>query len=64
MLKITIENGNIEKALKKYKSKVIRTKQLKTLRERQQFEKNSSRKRKANAKAKYLQQKIDLANKH
>ena len=38
MLITKVENGNIEKALKQYKSKVIKTKQLKELRDRQEFE--------------------------
>jgi ribosomal protein S21 len=62
MLIIKIENGNIEKALKQYKSKVIKTRQIKELRERQDFEKNSSKKRKENALAKYVQKRHDMAN--
>ena len=54
-----IKKGGVEKALKQYKSKVIRTKQLKELRERREFEKNSQKKRKKMAKAKYLQKRID-----
>jgi len=52
------KKGGIEKALKRYKSKVIKTKQLKELRDQQQFEKNSQKKRKKMAKAKYVQKKF------
>jgi small subunit ribosomal protein S21 len=45
MLKIEIKDGNIEKALKKYKSKVIKTKQLKNLRGKRYYEKPTSAKR-------------------
>lgn len=55
MLIVNVNKGNIEKALKQYKSKVIRTKQLKHLRERQQHIKPSETKRKQKAKAKYIQ---------
>jgi ribosomal protein S21 len=51
------KKGGIEKALKEYKSKVIRTKQLKDLRDNRYFEKKSQVKRKKNAKAKYVQNK-------
>ena len=59
MLIIEIDKNGIEKALKKLKSKVIKTKQLKTLRDRREFEKPSSVKRKKMAKAKYVQKKKD-----
>lgn len=58
MLVVKVQKkGGIEKALKQYKSKVIKTKQLKKLRENQQFEKTSQKKRKKMAKAKYVQKK-------
>ena len=63
MLIINVDKGNIEKALKQYKSKVIKTKQLKELRERQEFEKNSSKNRTKKSLAKYVQRKKDEANK-
>lgn len=63
MLIIEVESGNIEKALKKYKSKVIKTKQLTELRNRQEFEKPSSKKRTDLSKGKYLQKKQDLIDK-
>lgn len=46
---------NIEKALKQLKSKVIRTKQLRKLRERKQFTKPSEKKRLQMQKAIYIQ---------
>lgn len=58
IVKVNNRKGGIEKALKQYKSKVIKTKQLKEVRERQQHEKPSSKKRKKIAKAKYIQQKF------
>lgn len=62
MLIVEVKKGNIEKALKAYKSKVIRTKQLKHLRDRQQHIKPSETKRKQNAKAKYIQTLKDQTN--
>ncbi len=57
MIIVKVEKGGIEKALKKYKSKVIRTKQIKKLRDGQQFDKKSQVKRKQKAKAIYIQKK-------
>lgn len=45
MLKVEVQKGNIEQALKKYKSKVIKTKQLKKLRENRYHSKPTSEKR-------------------
>ena len=45
MLKIEVKNGNIEQALKKYKSKVAKTKQLKTLREGKEYVKPATENR-------------------
>jgi small subunit ribosomal protein S21 len=55
MLIIEVENGNIEQALKQYKRKVIKTKQIKNLRDRQQFTKKSVEKRDEFRKASYVQ---------
>lgn len=63
MLIIKVENGNIEKALKQYKSKVIKTKQMKELRDCQEFEKASVKNRQEKTLAKYVQKKKDVANK-
>lgn len=48
---------NIEKALKQLKSKVIKTKQLKNLRERKHFTKPSEKRRLEKQKAVYIQRK-------
>lgn len=50
-------NDNIEKALKQYKRKVANTKQIKNLRDQQNFTKPSIKKRLALQKAKYLESK-------
>ena len=55
MLIIKVENNNIETALKKYKAKVRKTKQIQELRENKEFVKPSVVKRKALQKAKYIQ---------
>ena len=54
MLIIPVENNNIEKALKQYKRKVIKTKQLKKIRDRKDFTKPSASKRLQLQKAKYV----------
>lgn len=56
MLKIEVKNGNIDQALKKYKSKVIRTKQLKSLREKQDYTKPSTERRAQKLKIKRMKQ--------
>jgi small subunit ribosomal protein S21 len=56
MLIVKVDNkGNIERALKELKGKVIKTKQNKVLFEKKEFEKNSVKKRKVLQKAEYLQ---------
>jgi small subunit ribosomal protein S21 len=57
MLIIEVKNGNIELALKQYKGKVIKTKQLKKLRDQQDFTKPSIKNRLKLQKAKYLESK-------
>ena len=52
------KNENIEKALKTLKSKVMKTKQQKTLFERKEYVKPSVKKRTQKLKAIYTQQKI------
>lgn len=59
MLVIPVQNNNIEKALKVLKGKVIRTKQLTYLRDRQYYEKKSVRRRNEIKNAVYLQSKKD-----
>jgi len=56
MIIIKVNKGeNIERALKRYKFKVMKTKQLIEVRERQEFEKPSARRRKQKQKARYNQ---------
>jgi small subunit ribosomal protein S21 len=56
MIVIEVQKGeSIEKALKRYKYKVIKTKQIDMLRERQEFVKKSVTKRMNKQKAKYKQ---------
>lgn len=57
MLIIKVKDNNIELALKQYKRKVIKTKQLKKLRDQQDFTKPSVEKRLQLQKAKYLESK-------
>ena len=57
MLIIQVKNNNIELALKQYKRKVIKTKQLKKLRDQQDFTKPSVEKRLKFQKDKYLENK-------
>jgi small subunit ribosomal protein S21 len=57
MLRVIVKDGdNIEKALKQFKRKVMNTKLIKELRDRQEFEKPSVTKRKKKLKALYVQQ--------
>lgn len=57
MLRVVIKDGdNIEKSLKQFKRKVMNTKLIKQLRDRQEFEKPSVTKRKKKLKALYVQQ--------
>ena len=56
MLHIEVK-GNIEKALKTYKSKVIKTKMINELQERKEFTKKSVKRRAVLKKAAYKQKK-------
>lgn len=56
MLRVIIKDGDtIEKGLKQFKRKVVNTKLLKELRDRQEFTKPSVVARKKKLKAKYVQ---------
>ena len=55
MIIIEVKKNNIEQALKQYKLKVYKTKQLEHLRDRQEFEKKSVKSRKKIIKAVYIQ---------
>lgn len=57
MLIINVKDNNVEMALKQYKRKVSRTKQLQNLRDLQDFIKPSVKKRLMLKKAKYLETK-------
>jgi small subunit ribosomal protein S21 len=55
MLIIKCSNGKIEWALKKYRQKVEKTRQVSELRGRQEFEKPSVKRRREKQKASYRQ---------
>ena len=55
MLIVKVEKNNIEKALKIYKSKVIKTRQMTELNNRKTFEKKSVTKRNEVLKAKFIE---------
>ena len=58
MIIVPVKNSSsIEQALKQYKFKVYKTKQLEKLKERQEFTKNSVKNREQRKKAAYLQKK-------
>lgn len=59
MLIIKIDKNNIEKALKNYKSKVIKTRQMTELNERKTFIKDSEKRREEIRTAQYVQQKFN-----
>ena len=57
MLKINVQNGNIEKALRQYKSKVQKTKMMYEIKSRTEFVSDSEKTRKALSKAVYISKK-------
>jgi len=58
MLIVKVKDGDkIDKALKQFKNKVRRTKQMEQLREREQFQKPSEKKRKQKLKSIYKEKK-------
>lgn len=57
MLKVKVSKGNITRALKEYKSKVIKTRQMREVNERKEFEKPSVKNRKIKEKGIYKQKK-------
>jgi small subunit ribosomal protein S21 len=63
MLIVKVDKGGVEKAIKKLRSKVRNTKQIKQLRERQEFTKPSVKKRLKKQKAIYIQKLRDLEDK-
>lgn len=63
MLKIKVKEGeNIDKALRRLRSKVRNVKQLPELRKRKTYEKKSSKKRAMKLKAIYIQKKKESEN--
>jgi len=60
MLKVKVKDGKggIEKALKEYKSKVIKTRQMRELNDRKVFKKKSIKNREQKNKAIYVQKKF------
>jgi ribosomal protein S21 len=57
MLITHVNKGNIERALKEYKGKVIKTRQMSQLNGRKEFEKESVRKRREKSKGVYKEKK-------
>jgi ribosomal protein S21 len=57
MIIIEVVKGNIERALKEYKGKVIKTRQMSQLNDRKEFDKKSVRKRKGKSKGVYKEKK-------
>jgi len=63
MIIITVgKNETIDRALKRYKYKVIKTKQIENLRDRQEFKKKCVKRREKIKKAKYVQKLKDSYN--
>jgi small subunit ribosomal protein S21 len=63
MLIVKVEkNVTLEKALKIYKSKVIKTRQSTELNNRKEFQKKSVKRRNEISKAKYVQKKYNSNN--
>jgi ribosomal protein S21 len=57
MIIIEVVKGNIERALKEYKGKVIKTRQMSQLNDRKEFDKKSVRKRREKSKGVYKEKK-------
>ncbi len=57
MIIIEVKKGNIEQALKQYKGKIIKTRQMSELNNRKEFEKESVRKRREKQKGIYKNKK-------
>ena len=57
MLKVEVKGGNIERAIKEMRRKVIRTQLIKQLRDNKQFTKPSIKRREEILKAQYVQKK-------
>jgi len=57
MLQIKVKKGNIERALKEYKGKIIRTRQMREINDRKEYEKSSVKNRRIKKKGEYRQKK-------
>lgn len=57
MIIVEVIKGNIERALKEYKGKIIRTRQMSQLNDRKEYEKESVRKRREKQKGVYKEKK-------
>lgn len=57
MLKIKVKNGDINRALKEYKSKIIKTRQMREINDRKEFEKPSVTEKRKKHKGIYKQKK-------
>ena len=57
MIIVEVIKGNIERALKEYKGKIIRTRQMSQLNDRKEYEKESVRKRREKQKGVYREKK-------
>jgi len=58
IVKVKEGKGGIERALKELKSKVIKTRQMRQLQDRKEFEKPSVKKRNSKRKSVYIQKKF------
>jgi len=58
MLVIKVNNGKLEQAIKSYRSKIIKTRQMTELQDRKEYEKPSVKKRERKKKAIYVQKKF------
>lgn len=57
MLKVEVKKGNIERALKEYKSKVIKTRQMRDINDKVEYEKPSVKKRREKKTGVYREKK-------
>ncbi len=57
MIKVKVKRGNIERALKEYKGKIIKTRQMREINDRKEYEKPSVRNRKIKQKGEYREKK-------
>lgn len=58
MIKVLVNKNNLERAIKEYKSKVIRTRQMSELNDRKTYQKPSEKRREQILKASYVQKKF------